>query len=258
MWRLALRTSLLTLGLATVATAACAQARPFWRVCVTDLVAPPYLYNDPDRPGIAERLLVDAGREAGLEVALLRVPPRRCRTAIEANEAHAVLLSPAVEVQTRYFFPLTRDGALDASRRLASINFMWIKRRDTPFAWDGKQLAGAEPDAVPTVGTRVNVRVAIEQLRALGLNVDDTALSTRQLLLKVAAKRVDLGVAIQEEVDYLMSDPAVESLVMLERPLSRTEMYLAVPKQADAERRQQAEAWWTAIGRLRHRPEYRK
>ncbi|MFT7724028.1 MAG: hypothetical protein QM788_14570 [Roseateles sp.] len=257
MWARALWSFLVAAGCAVSALPAEAGPRPLWRVCVPDLVAPPYLYNDPARPGIAERLVVDAGRQAGLDVELLRLPPRRCRTAIEGHETHAVLLSPAAEVQARYLFP-SKDGAPDPAQRVATLNFVWIKRKDAPYAWDGTQLSGGGDPASLTVGTRVNVRLAAEQLRQLGVAVDDSALTTRQLLLKIAARRVDLGVAFQAEADHLMADPVAAPLVMLARPLSQVDLYLAVPRHTDDARRQQAEAWWAAIGRLRGRPAYRK
>ncbi|MFT7773893.1 hypothetical protein [Roseateles sp.] len=231
-----------------------AQQAPHWRVCIPELVAPPYLYNDDSRPGIAERIVIDAAKEAGLVVSLVRLPPRRCRAAIEGNEADAVLVSPAAEVRQRYLFPARAD-AIDASLRVASFSFVWIKRKDSPYSWDGRRLAGGTASPI-TVGTRVSARVALESLRSMGVEVDDSALSTRQLLLKVAAKRVDLGVAVQEEVQYLMDDPAMDSLVVLPRPLVRTELYLAIPVTTPPSRRREVQAWWSAIGRVRGKAEY--
>lgn len=226
-----------------------------WRVCLPDLAAPPYLYNDPTHLGIVERLIVDGGRKAGLKVVFLRLPPKRCRVTVESHEADAVVVSPSQEMQGRYAFPL-RSGSVDVSRRIANFSFVWIKRRDSPYAWNEGQLSGADP-ATLTVGTRVSVRLAIESLRNLGFNIDDSAMSTRQLLLKLTAKRIDLAMGIQEEVEYAMKDPALSSLVVLPQPFIKTELYLALRKDLTPEEQQQAQAWWSAIGKLRDTRAYR-
>lgn len=234
---------------------AAAQEPRTWRICLPDFAAPPYLNNDPDRPGIVERLIVDAGRKAGLGVVFMRMPPRRCRAMVENNAADGVVASPSGEVQGRYSLPL-RSGSLDVSRRLTSFSFVWIKRRDSAYGWSGGTLTGGET-AATTVGTRVSVRLAIEALLARGFIVDDTALTTKQLLLKLAARRIDLGIAIQEEVELAMSEPGMEALVVLPQPFIRTELYLALRKDMPPQQQQQAEAWWTAIGRLRETEPYR-
>lgn len=232
-----------------------AAARPAWRICLPDIAAPPYLYNDPERPGLIERLLEDAARRTGRAVVFMRLPPRRCRATVEAQAADGVVVSPSQEMQGRYLFP-QKAGAVDVSRRVASFSFVWIKRRDSAYGWSEGRLSGGEPAAL-TVGTRTSVRLAIEALRGQGFAIDDTAMTTRQLLLKLAARRVDLGVAIQEEVEPLMSDPAMAALVLLPQPFIRTELHLALRKDLPAQELKEAEAWWSAIGRLRDTEPYR-
>lgn len=237
---------------------ACAQppAR-IWRVCVTDMVVPPYLNNDPTRPGLVERLLVDAGRQAGLAVLLLRYPVKRCRAMLDGDGADAAIAGPtAGNLADQLLFPL-KDGGFDVARRLARINLVWVKRADAPWSWDGRsfggRVAGAPP---PLVGTRISMRIATEPLNAMGLRVDETALSTRQLLAKLVARRIDAVVALQEEVELALHDPALKPLVVLPRAFHTGEFYAVVKGPLAPELVEPVEAWWTAIGKLRDRPEY--
>lgn len=252
----ALRSVLLLLSL--LPATLCAQPQPparIWRVCVSDLAVPPYLNSDPMRPGLVERLLVDAGRQAGMAVLLLRYPLKRCRTMLDADGADSILAAPTPgNLADLLQFPM-KDGGFDVSRRVASVNLVWVKRADSPFDWDGRRLRGGESRPA-VVGTRISMRVAIEPLQAMGLRVDDTALSTRQLLAKLAAGRIDAAVGLQEEVEIALHEHGQKPLVVLPKAFLTGEFYAVVKGPIAPELREQIETWWTAIGRLRDRPEY--
>lgn len=224
-----------------------------WRVCLPDLVAPPYLGEDASRPGIVERLLVDGGRRAGLSVQLRRSPARRCVSELESGEADASVAASFADNLARYRFP-QREGALDVSRRLARINMVWIKRVDSVADWDGQRLTGL--DGPPVVGTRLGMRFAAEALRVLGLTPDDAALSTRQLLAKLQARRIDLAVSLQYDAEYELRQPEFAGLVMLGKPLQVTSFYPVLRRLPSPAQLARAEAWWSEIARLRELPAY--
>ena len=226
-----------------------------WRVCITDLSLPPYLNNDPARLGVAERMLVDAGRQVGLNVQLMRYPMRRCGALVDGDGADALLAGSTPGNQARFDFPM-KAGAVDVGRRLARINLLWIARGDGGFEWDGHTLAGKAPDSV-LVGTRLGMPAAYEPLQARGFKVDVTSSTITQLMQKVVARRVDLAVGLQEEVEIALRDPALAPLVMLPRPFLTSDFYAVVHKPLAPEMREIVEAWWTAIGRLREQPDYR-
>ncbi|MET0518247.1 MAG: hypothetical protein ABW005_05355 [Burkholderiaceae bacterium] len=226
-----------------------AALRP-WRVCVTDMVVPPFINNAPSRLGITERLLVEAGLEAGLDVELLRYPPRRCRLMMESGKLDAALGSSASKERPRNSQLPMRDGEIDRSRRVAHLNLVWIKRSDSPLQWDGKRLVGAGGGEV-LVGSRAGFTVANSQLLPLGLRIDDTALNTPQLLLKIRARRVSIGVALREEVEFALAREAPDSLEVLPLPLSSNDYFAMGRSPLPADQQLQLEAWWAAIARLR-------
>lgn len=226
-----------------------------WRVCVSDIVAPPYLHNNPRRLGVAERLLIDAGEAAGLRVELLRLPPRRCRQMFEQGLIQASLGAPTPANLAAGRFPM-RAGQLDRAQRLAHLRLMWVKRRASELAWDGRHIRGAESAALQ-VGTRAMMFAAIEALQHHGFRVDSGAFNTRQLLGKLQAGRVDLAVGIEEELRDLLRDPALQDLTLLPQPLLATDYYAMATPQLSAAQRELAERWWAEIARLRELPPYR-
>jgi len=246
------RTGLL-LGLLSAA-AAWAQPLPSWRVCLPDVAVPPYLSADPARPGLIERRLVDAGRRAGLDVRLERMPSRRCIAQLERGQFEASIAAPIPANLARFLFPL-QQGQPDDTRRLARVKLVWVKRRDSALDWDGRQLSGAS--SAPLVGTRLGMGVLAESVRDLGLPLDDAALSTPQLLAKLSAGRVELVLALEHEVAPLLAGPGHADLVMLARPRQASSFYPVLRRSLKAPQLAQAQAWWAEIARLRELPDYR-
>jgi len=237
---------------------ACAEPAPMvWRVCVGDQVILPYLSNEPANPGLAERLMVEAGRQAGLSVLLLRYPFKRCLAMSDLGEIDAMTLAPVAQNLQRFEFPL-KDGVVDASRRLARLNLTLVRRGETQLDWDGQRFIGDDNRPVqPLVGSRSTLGVAKEALRAQGYVVDDLALTTKQAMAKLKGRRVDVVVGLQEEVELGLRDPNLDGLVVLQQPFMAAEFYAAVRKNLSPEQQLRVQAWWSAIGRLRDTPAYR-
>ncbi|HEY4080819.1 MAG TPA: hypothetical protein VGM81_08985 [Burkholderiaceae bacterium] len=180
-----------------------------WRVCVGDLAIMPYLSGDASNSGVTEKLLLAAGKSAGLAVELLHIPYRRCRLMFEAGEVDVLTVGAMPTHLQQLQFPLNKDGALDASRRLARINLVLVRRADTAIDWDGQQLIGADPKTF-TAGARNTLRLGIDAMQSMGYRVDDGAISTGQALSKLAAHRIDMAIGLEDEVaQALLHDPAL-------------------------------------------------
>ncbi|MBV8605825.1 MAG: hypothetical protein JO224_14145 [Pelomonas sp.] len=241
---------LVAAAVAGLCACAAADAEPFvWRVCSTDIVVPPYLSGDPNHPGLVEQRLTDAGREVGLSVLLLRYPLRRCSGMFERGEVDSIILTPA-GAEGRGRLPM-KGGAVDYGRRIARLNLIWVRRADAAYDWDGTRISGAAPGQPLLVGTRTSFFVVADRFAALGLRQDDAALSTHQVLAKLEARRVDLVLALQEEVEYALRDPALADLVVLPRAYASLDYFPIVHDGLPPELQAKVDAWWTAIGRLR-------
>ncbi|WIV98268.1 type 2 periplasmic-binding domain-containing protein [Kinneretia aquatilis] len=244
-------------GPAAVRAAESAGLPTRWRVCVTDLQAPPFLNNQAEHPGTVERMLQDSARQQGLELELLRLPPRRCRLMLDQGQIEAALAGPTPVNLQELQFPL-RAGQLDASRSLMQLHLVWLKREDSTLYWDGQALRGLGAGGkVPVIGVRAGVRITAEPLLGLGLRVEDSAHSMAQLLAKLRAGRVDLAVVAAPELNLSPDAQSLHGLAVLSKPLLQMDIYLVQRKDAGAERAALMERWWAAIAQLREAEAHR-
>lgn len=235
-----------------------AEAPPrIWRVCVGDQPILPYITNDPRHLGRAERLLVEAGKAAELSVLLQRYPARRCRSMILSGDTDMLLAGPTPENLEDYRFPL-KAGAPDAERRIARLNLVWVRRADSRLDWDGKRITGLPDERTPKVGLRASQRVAANAVRQMPVLVDETALTAKLLLRMLAADRFDLALGLQDEFELALSDPELKPLVVLPRALLREDFFAVISQKHVAAQLPMAERMWTAIARLRDKPEFQR
>lgn len=227
------------------ASAPAEQLTP-WRVCVPDAPFPPYLNNDPARLGVAERLMVEAGRRAGLQIQFERLPYQRCAALVRSATLEA-LVAPAVAAESPGLLFPRRGTELDAQRLLARVALVWLKRPDSALQWDGRQVQGLEPGAA--VGMRSGMVAGVGRLQELGLKVDASARDADQLLRMVSGGRVAAGVILEAELRG--APEALGDLRRLERPLLVEQYYAAASAQLTPAQPSQLAEWWRQIGLLR-------
>ena len=219
------------------------------KVCLPDIDAPPYMYRDTGRMGIFNRLLTDAGREAGLQVTILRLPSVRCRLALNTGETDTITLPPIPVYLDLLDFPLGPQGQPDSALRVGRIQFLLLRRRGEGLDWDGVRLSN--PKVV--VGVRRGVTTLVERLQGLGVTVDDQAFAVDQLLAKLRAGRVDLAAMSREE--FQAARPS--GIEALGQPLLSTDIHLAASRRLASPLRERIAAWREQIARLRDLPAYR-
>lgn len=231
-----------------------ASAAPMvMRVCLPDVDLPPYTYRSGRPAGLFDRLLVDAGVQAGLRVQLQRLPSARCRRALQQGDADAMPLPASPLYLDELVFPL-RNGRVDAAARMAVLRFVLVRRPGTVPDWDGEKFS---PQA-PLVGTRLGVGTLADRLQRLGARLDDKAFSNEQLLDKLLAGRIEMAALSQPEFEALRADPRGERVELLERPLLEVDVHLALSQQAALRLPPaQLQAWREQLVRLRDSPAYR-
>ncbi len=220
-----------------------ASAEPtLMRVCVPDVDLPPYSYRAGRPTGLFDRLLVDAGAQAGLSVQLQRLP-----------SADAMPLPASPLYLDELVFPL-RNGRVDTAARMAVLRFVLLRRPGSVAEWDGERFS---PQA-PLVGTRLGVGTLADRLQRLGARLDDKAFSNEQLLDKLLAGRIEMAALSQPEFEALRADPRAERVELLERPLLEVDVHLALSQQAALRLPPaQLQAWREQLVRLRDSPAYR-
>lgn len=245
-----MRHSLLSFGLLAAHALAQAQAVPV-RVCLPDIDAPPFFHRDTHRPGVFNRLLTDAGREAGLQVTVLRLPSARCRLALASGEADAMPLPAIPAYLEELDFPRGPQGQLDSTGRVGRLQFLLLHRRGEAVDWDGQRL---NPPGV-LVGVRRGVTTLVDRLQSLGARLDENAVANEQLLSKLLARRIDLAAMSREEFQAVAAaQPGIEALPL---PLVSTDLHLAVGRRLPEALSERIGAWREQLARLRDLPAYR-
>lgn len=233
-----------------VSKSVAAEAPSVWRVCLADWSLPPYLYNEPGRQGAVDILLTEAGHEVGLNVLILRLPAKRCTLMLLADEVDVSVATVTPGNLQRFSFPM-HQGEVDVQRRLATVNLVWVKRAGSPLDWDGQRLKGAERPADVKVGIRLGFPALRDELQAMGLSVDATALQVTQLFSKLSRSRIDLAVVVQQEVAGALADPSLDRLVVLPKAMRAIDFYAVARPGLAPDMQARVESWWTAIGRRR-------
>lgn len=228
------------------------QAMAPVRVCMPDVYLPPYLNADAARPGILFRLVEDSAHSLGLAISVTTQPVARCRE--EARKGNIdVTFAPPAPVNLEIFDFPRKLGRLDANRRVVHLQVTVVRRSGTAPSWDGQRFT---PSSGLNMSTRRGYALVIGRLKDLGQTVDDGATSAQQVLGKLARGRNDLAFLFKPEFEATQREFAAGSFEVLPEPFFETDFYLAISLEAPPALRDQAEAWWTLIGRMRNLPAY--
>ncbi|WP_269632507.1 hypothetical protein [Pelomonas sp. BJYL3] len=233
---------------------ACAQSAAALQVCVGDVAVPPFLSGDARNPGITERLMMDAGRQLGMQVELLRWPARRCFEQMRLGTVEAGVGAAIPANQQEFDFP--GGTSVDPQMRIARAAIVLVRRQDQAIGWDGRLLE--RPASGPLrVGARAGFRAAVEAIRRLGLEPSPGPNQTLQVLRMLQLGRLDLAVLVQDEADILLARPEFRSLVQMDPPLLVSDFYVMTIRQLPESQRQQVQRWWELMAQWRELPAYR-
>ncbi len=242
------------LGLAALA---CAPTAAALQVCVGDVPVPPFLSGDPSHPGITERLLLDAGRQVGLPIELLRWPARRCFEQMRLGLVEAGIGAAIPANLQEFDFPGGPQQA-DPQLRIARAAIVLVKRHDQAIDWDGQRLTASQGGAL-RIGARAGFRAGIEAVRRLGLELSPGPGPNQslQLLRMLQLGRLDLAVLVQDEADTLLARREFSGLRLMEPPLLVSDFYIMTIRQLPEPQRQLVRRWWEQIAQWRDLPAYR-
>lgn len=223
----------------------CAPAQTL-RMCTDTRPHPPFLM--PDGGGSVGELVAAAAREVGMALEYHSIPMARCRAEVGANKVHGFPLTPFDKGIAQFAQYPQRHGAIDPARATAQIRLMVFRRAGERVAWDGRRFTGLHKPVLVIAGAVV----VLDRVAAAGAPMDASGKSLKANFDKLLAGRGDLAVGFEQEGALLMADPAyVGMLDMLPQPLSEQVYYLVVSKPFYRQHRQQVEAMWDALGRLR-------
>jgi hypothetical protein len=241
-----LAVSALLFAASVQAHGACAPVR----FAYPDQNRPPYWLGNgsevADPPGASVELIREFTGSVGCPVALLRLPVMRLRAALQAGVADFTPADESLHGTPGVVFPLDANGELDARRAVPLVMVAFVRAADNidPAADPAMHFRGR------TVGTTLGASYAV-RMKQLGINIDSGGTGVVSNLEKLRLKRIDgfvVSLIAEADMDRFVADRYRGQIVRLEKPLIRTNIWLATSKAYYDSHTAQVEAMWNWLG----------
>jgi polar amino acid transport system substrate-binding protein len=228
-----------------------AADKPAIKVCYENEDSYPWILKD--RPGLNILMLNMVEKRLGSKIEMIQLPWRRCLSAVKLGNMDAVFkisFSPARAAELGNF-PMIGDQP-DTSKRMLTQSYSLYKLKGTELSWDGSvlKIKGA-------VGAQAGFS-AIDQIRGMGITVDDGSPSPEKNLEKLLFGRFS-AVALQTEQGDFCVEKNPEFKAKIERispVLVKKAYYLIFSKQFTAKHPEHVDATWKTIEQVRESAEY--
>lgn len=189
-------------------------------LCHEDADVRPWRYRKGG--GLNFQLIERAANRAGVRIHYQALPWKRCLASLQANEVDGIFAGSFRREQLAYgAYP---GGAVpDAGKRLHTDRYVLLRRKGDSLDWDGKALTHLEGAIGTQLGYSVN-----EQLRALGVPIDEGAQTAVDVLRKLADGRLAGAAILAGEADQVLErNPGLRArLEVLPQPLVEKPYYL--------------------------------
>ncbi|AXE28977.1 hypothetical protein DK842_03060 [Chromobacterium phragmitis] len=176
------------------------------RIGVSDALTRPYVIEDPSTGnpprGRAIALAQSALRACGLHGHFQRLPGKRLVQNLALDRLDgALLLSYQHSRRDKMAYPV-RDGLADASRRMATFQYVFYVRDDSALRWDGSRLLGLNGAVGVNRGWSIG-----HDLMAHGISVENGG-NIADNFSKLTAGRIEAYALHRQAGDlYLLSHP---------------------------------------------------
>lgn len=171
-------------------------------LCADELPLFPWRASEPRPasgfpPGLDFSLIEQAAQRMGLAVELSLMPWRRCQTELQRGSQDAALGMSYRSDRLQFAVYPWRDNAPDETLRMRRESYSFYALQQRPPAWDGRRL-WVEGEVV--VGAQSGYSI-VEQLKAMGLKVDEGTRSVDANLEKLLKRRVQAVALLTGEGD---------------------------------------------------------
>jgi polar amino acid transport system substrate-binding protein len=223
------------------------------KLCTENEDSYPWLLKS--RPGLSMIMMGMVEKQLGVKVDIHPVPWKRCMDDLKQGAVDGLFkISFKADRMEMGAYPMTGDKP-DNSKRMLDDSYSLYRLKGSKVAWDGKTLSGTDG----AVGAQSGFSV-VDQLKSMGLRVDDGTRSADDNLNKLLAGRlVALALQTQEGDTSLASHP--EFAAKIERispPLVEKPYFLMLSKPFVAKYGDFSKQVWDAIATVRESAEYKK
>lgn len=219
------------------------------KLCFPDNDAPPwqigngeYLFNPP---GLSLDVISKAANDLKINLIYTRVPTNRVFAMLKRDEADGVFIfSYLPERLQDGVYPL-KNGELDHSRRVATMDYHFYKSKSSTLTWDGQQLKNLKTDIGVNRGYAV-----IDILKKMQIGYEESK-GSEILVKKVSSGRIDALVAQSVTVDLFISKLKITNLIKLTPPVISKDYFLVFGKNFYQHNKDLCEKFWSQIGKVR-------
>lgn len=255
--RLATRGSMVVMQAVTTAavlavTLAMPAAAEDMQLCVEDQPASPYTY--PTKDGTMQVLVKMAARQANIPVTFKVQAWKRCMDDVRSGALSGMLNAGFTPFHSEYaVFPM-QGSKVNPANSLARMDVMAFKAKDSKAGWDGSKFSNVTKAVLIPAGF---VTIS-DHLKSMNVPFDDNTKEPSRNFYKLIAGQGDILLGFDGEMQALVAGrkDIQDKVEMLPAKFMTADFYLAMSKVYYGKNKDQAEALWNAIGKVRKSKEY--
>ena len=197
-------------------------------------------------PGISVEIIQRAADKVGVKVTFERQPWKRALFRLGSNQFDGAFNASYKESRMKLGKYPMKEGKVDPSRSLATVQHMFYKLKTSAATWDGKVLSGL----VSKVAV-VHSYSIVDDLKKAGIPLT-TAIEPDLNLRKVLGGRVEMLVEEQSKMDRMLAKDSDSAAKMskMEIPFKVKPTYLMLSHYFVTRNPKAAEKIWDSIGEI--------
>ncbi len=246
-----MRAAFTVLALLVMPALSLAADKPVVKACTENEDSFPWVLKD--RPGLTIQMMGMVEKQVGGKIEVKPLPWKRCMEEVKNGTVDAAfkISYSAARAAELGNYPMAGDKP-DASKRLLTDSYSLYRVKGSAVEWDGKTL---KVDG--SVGAQSGFSV-VDQLKSLGVKVDDGTRSADDNLKKLVAGRfVALALQTEEGDTSIENSPEFKGKIERIKPfLVEKPYFLIFSKQFTAKNAAYVQEVWDAIGKVRESAEY--
>jgi polar amino acid transport system substrate-binding protein len=225
------------------------------QLCYERIDIPPW--RMVDGRGLNLDLIRMAAARSGVAVQFVTLPWKRCLSEMRDGAVQGVFAA-SFSADRMAFGAYPGGNSADAAMQLHTDGFSLVRRKGDAASWDGKTLSGLKGP----VGVQIGYSVA-NDLRKLGIAVDESSQTAKELLQKLQLGRVGAAAIGNSDVQTLLGDSAVPgafsgAIEVMPVPLVQKPYFLMLSHQFVQDAPVVSARLWQDIAVVRRSPEYQK
>jgi len=229
-----------------------AHAADDFVLCVEDQAASPYTF--PTKDGTMQILIKMAAKQANVPVSFKVQAWKKCISDVRDGNLSGLVNAGYTPFHAEYAaFPMA-SGHPNTMQALARMDVMAYKLKSSAITWDGQKFASQSKPVLMAAG----FATISDRLKNLNISYDDTTKEPLKNFYKMIAGQGDVVLGFTDEMNALIGahKDIQDKVEMLPQKFMTTDYYAPVGKKFYDTHKEQVEALWKAIAKVKISKEY--